>query len=116
MGLPAAVVALALAAFLALRPHSCKGFISSSLRLGPRLGWIGLRPGTTVFQPVSLLANMVNECLHIDSGDAVDEPGRGQDAQRKACKLLWDPPEYHTLIVFVVNADPSCCKLFMFVA
>ena len=67
------------------------------------------------FQPVSLLADMVNEGLRIDGGDAVDETSRGQDAQHKVCKLLWDPPEYHTLVVLVADANTCCCELFAFV-
>ena len=107
MALLAAVVALALAASLALGPRSCEGFVSGGLRLGPRLRLIGLQPGVMVFQPVGLLADMVDECLRDNSGDMVDEMGRGQDAQCEACKLLWDPPEYNALVIFIIDANPA---------
>ena len=75
-----------------------------------------MRPGAVVFQPVGLLADVVDEGLRIDGGDAVDETGRGQDARREARELLWDPPEYCTLVVLIANANAGCRKLFTFVA
>ena len=59
---------------------------------------------------------MVDERLRIDCGDAVDESGGRQDARREARELLWDPPEYCTLIVFIVNPNACRRELFVFVS
>src|SRR6267378_808677 len=54
----AAIMAFALAVFLlALRPRSCKGFITSGLRSTTG----SLRSSPTIFQSISLLADIVNE-------------------------------------------------------
>src|SRR6266702_2106425 len=113
----AAIVALAFEAPLtALGPCSCKGFISGGLSPGPRLIGVGMRLGLQALDPISLLTDVFDEGLCVNSGDMMDEVSGGQNGGRKAGKLLWDASEYHLLVVLVGDVDSGSCEFLALVS
>ncbi len=107
----ATIVALAFAAPLtALRPCSCKGFVSGGLSPGPRLIGVGMRLGPQALDPIGLLADVINEGLCVNSGDMMDKASGGQNGRREAGKLLRDALEYRPLVVLVGDVDSSSCE------
>ena len=107
----AAIVALAFVAPLtALRPRSCKGFVSGGLSPGPRLIGVGMRLGPRALDPIGLLADVFNEGLCVNSGDMMDEASGGQNGGREAGKLLQDASEYRPLVVLVGDVDSGSCE------